>query len=389
MRLLIDCLTIGSQGGLNLRNELANAVTALEPKNWQTFWIVPDKMGELPGGEKANTIVHSLPKHGWIGQWRWYQYELPALASRLGIDVVYSMSGILSARIRKSFGTIVSFTNILPFAPFRHRQYSPLSKEAFKALLHKHLLLTGAGRADVAVMFCHRLVDEIEARVTGFKTKCFTQLYAVPSDLNFEIADPPPHPYARKPYFFYLSPVHPYKNHLRLLEAYRLALHEMPGLPDLIVAGAPAHPRTVRKIEAFIRSSGLSGKAAYLRRLPREQVSAWLYHADFNIFPSLCEANSLVFLEIMGVGGALACSNNTFDRLGGDSYFEFFDPESIEDIKNTLLKLACDPARLKILRSKAFELGSRFSWGLIGEAIWAAAQKAESSYRERRKIYRK
>lgn len=384
MRLLIDSLMFNSAGGVKLADELAMAVVAKKPSDWEVFWIVSDQNGDSVHDAKNITIMRLQPRHNWFGKIRWYYHDTPAIAARLGIDVILSLSGILSHRSWKNFGTITSFATILPFAPVRNRQISPVSIQFIRDLVQRRLLLTGARRADAAVMFCQRLVDIVDSHVPGFKAKSHTEFYGISDHTKNDIEKIDIHPYYGKPYIFYASSIYPYKNHLGLLEAYRSALEEEPDLPDLLLAGIPADKLLVQKIEYFIRSRGLVEKAKYLGNLPREKIATWLYYADFNIFPSLCEANSMVLFEIMEVGGALACSRTAFDRLAGDSELEFFDPESSGEMKSVILKLTRDPSRRAHLRDVAIHLGDQFSWPRIGETIWAAARKAEDSFRIRK-----
>jgi glycosyltransferase involved in cell wall biosynthesis len=384
VRLLIDSLMFSSPGGVKLRDELALAVIAKRPADWEIFWIVSDKDGDLPSEEKNVSILRLHPKHNWLGQIRWYYFDTPAIAARMGIDVILSLSGILSYRSWKSFGTITSFATILPFAPFRHRQISPVSRQFIHDLIQKRLFLTGARRADAAVMFCQRLVNIVDAYIGGFKFKCQTVFYGISDDVKINVESNNIHPYCGRPYIFYASSIYPYKNHLRLLEAYKSALEEEPSVPDLVIAGAPADRHIVQKIESFIQSRGLVDKVNYVGYLPREQITTWLYNADFNIFPSLCEANSMVLFEIMGVGGALACSNTAFDELEGGSELEFFDPESIGEIKSAILNLTRNPSRRAHLRNVAIHLSDQFSWPRVGEAVWAATREAYNSFRIRK-----
>ena len=187
------------------------------------------------------------------------------------------------------------------------------------------------------------------------------------------------------PCFVYLSAIGVYKNHLRLLQAYRRALDEEPELPELLIAGIPEEPDYLQRILAKIEELELEKKARYLGTVDRETIPAWLHHAEVNFFPSECETNSVVLAEILGVGGVLACSRcDPMPEVAGDAA-ELFDPHSVDEMADVMLRLHRQDERREELRQLARQRAAELSWDRCGEAIWKAAGTAKAAIERRRR----
>jgi len=208
-------------------------------------------------------------------------------------------------------------------------------------------------------------------------------LTGVPRDMKFDRSASPPHPYDGIFYFPYLSAIYSYKNHLRLIEAYRQAIDEKNSLSDLIIAGLLEDKDYLKKILATIREIGLENKIKYMGVLNREDVPAWIYYADVKFFPSICETNSMVLAEILGLGGVLACSSISPMPEIASYAAELFDPYSIDSIKYVIIKLCHNWKRSEELRYLALKRAKELSWNACGATIWQAAMKAQAAFLDR------
>jgi glycosyltransferase involved in cell wall biosynthesis len=380
MRLLIDAVPLGSPGIIQLRDELAKSVEEFTPAESDVVLLTPPDSCRLVGSKKLQIVTVEKPGGGWVGRWKWYNSLLPKIGKDQGAKIVYSLSGILSKRLCESFGTVTTVNNMLPFAPERRSQYSFFSK----ARLHYTLLLrayvASVRMAHAVVLHSRHAQDTISSYTGDISSKTFVALTGAPRDLDANPQHPPPHPYGKAPYFIYLSVIHPYKNHLKLIEAYRRIYNLERNFPDLLFAGFADDRSHLEKILTSIKAFGMGGKVKYIGVLNREDIPAWLYHSDINIFPSTCETNPVILAEILRLGGVLACSGiPPMSEVAGYAA-EFFDPHSVDSMGDILMKLFKDRGRQHELRRLASKRAEELSWSACGEAIWKAAMKAKSDF---------
>jgi glycosyltransferase involved in cell wall biosynthesis len=220
----------------------------------------------------------------------------------------------------------------------------------------------------------------VTSHTGDISAKTFVALTGAPRDLVFNQFHPPPHPYKQKPYLIYFSAIYPYKNHISLIEAYGRIYDTERDLPELLFAGFPEDRSHLERILAAIRNYSLEKKVKYIGVLDRKDIPSWLCHADVNVFPSTCETNSVVLAEILSLGGVLACSGlPPMSEVVGCAA-EFFDPYSVDSIKNVLIDLCRNRERRNELRSLALKRAAELSWSACGEAIWKAAAKARTAF---------
>jgi len=115
MRMLIDSVTVGSGGMLQLRDELSRAAARQAPERSSVVLLAASSTGELPPSDNLTIVPVEKPKWGWGGRWWWYNRTLPRLARQYEADVVYSLSGILTARARRDMASITTVNNMIPF----------------------------------------------------------------------------------------------------------------------------------------------------------------------------------------------------------------------------------------------------------------------------------
>ena len=309
MHLLIDSVMMNSPGGIQLRDELVKSAAEQAPENCDITVLVSEKACKLVNSGKLRVIPVSPPESHWFGKWKWYHRSLPEIAKQHEADVVYSLgSGIVSRQLCDSFGVVNTVNTMLPFTPLMMQSYPLFSRARFRYVMLRRVIVKSIKMADTVVLHSQHALDMISRYTGDIASKSHVVLTGVPRDMNCKQVAASAHPYQGAPYYFYLSAVYSYKNHLRLIEAYRQALSEKRDLPDLLIAGIPADKDYLNTIQAEIKNAGLDNKVKYLGILDRKDIPAWIYHAEVNYFPSVCETNSIVLAEILGLGGALACS---------------------------------------------------------------------------------
>ncbi|MDB4794722.1 glycosyltransferase family 4 protein [bacterium] len=383
IRLLFDAVPDGSAGTNHLYQALVRAIGRTRPEDGELTVLVRHDQDKSLQENGVRLVRLTLPRGGWLGRFLWYKKRLPDLVQALGANVIYSFSGILSKTLVKRCGTITTVNNMLPFTPRSMEKCGRLSKEQLRLFLLHHLYIRSVKLADKVLLHSKYALDMISPYVVGLDAKATVVHSGIPSSLNFKVDVPPPHPYEGRPYLFYLSAVHPYKNHETLIHAYSKAHRRQVGMPELLMAGFPSDSATVRSIETQILKLGLEGHVRYLGPLPRADIAAWLHHATINVFPSSCETNSLILAETLGCHGVLACANAaSMPEIVGDAAM-LFDPYDAEALAQLLITLTADAEKRKMLQKLAALRKNDFSWDACGVAIWEAARRAADAYTTR------
>lgn len=184
-----------------------------------------------------------------------------------------------------------------------------------------------------------------------------------------------PSPYAGRGYLFYLGAPRPHKNLARLLDAFRLALDELPNNKILVIGGtkhknmSPAMQETVRAINAG------GERVVFTDYLSNADVGRHYAHADAFVFPSLMEGFGIPVLESFHYGTPLLCANATsLPEVAGNAAL-FFDPLSTESIAQTLVKFYAEPKLRDSLIARGRERLKDFSWLKTAERVLTVYQE--------------
>lgn len=153
-------------------------------------------------------------------------------------------------------------------------------------------------------------------------------------------------------FLFYPAQFWIHKNHLRLIEAFREVVAEVPDL-SLVLTGKKRDQYGA--VMSAIEKLGLSDRVRHLGYVEQDDLQAIYRSATALVIPSLFESVSIPIYEAFQVGTPAAASNILgIPEQVGDAAF-LFDPESATSIKEAILKLVKDPATARELRRRGRE----------------------------------
>jgi glycosyltransferase involved in cell wall biosynthesis len=150
-------------------------------------------------------------------------------------------------------------------------------------------------------------------------------------------------------FLFYPAQFWPHKNHLRLVEAFREAVTEVPDL-KLVLTGKKRDE--YESVMSAVNRAGLSEQVHCLGYVGQGDLQAIYSLATVLVMPSLFESVSIPIYEAFQVGTPVAASGIlAIPEQVGDAGL-LFDPKSVPSIKDTILKLVKDPAAARLLGKK-------------------------------------
>jgi glycosyltransferase involved in cell wall biosynthesis len=140
-------------------------------------------------------------------------------------------------------------------------------------------------------------------------------------------------------FLFYPAQFWPHKNHLRLIEAFREVVAEVPGL-KLVLTGKKRDE--YQAVMATINKFGLGEQVLHLGYVEQNDLQAIYRLATALVMPSLFESVSIPIYEAFQVGTPVAASGIlAIPEQVGDAGL-LFDPTSVASIKETILKIITD-----------------------------------------------
>lgn len=147
-------------------------------------------------------------------------------------------------------------------------------------------------------------------------------------------------------FFFYPAQFWPHKNHLRLIEAFRLVVASEPEL-KLVLTGKPRDE--YETVMAAVRESGLDRNVRHLGYIEQADLQAIYHLAVALVMPSLFESVSIPIYEAFLAGTPVLASNLLAipEQVGTAGLL--FDPLSSNAMATRMLEVAMDPELARAL----------------------------------------
>ncbi len=178
-------------------------------------------------------------------------------------------------------------------------------------------------------------------------------------------------PLVNKQFLLYVGQQSDYKNIRRLMQAHQKLRLKHPELLLVLVGrltGKNGRPLVRNKIWA----EGNGFKGIIFTDFVSDGHLVWLYkHCATYVFPSLMEGFGLPGLEAMASGAAVTSSNATcLPEVYGDGV-HYFDPLSVEDMKNKIDAVITDNALRQRLINNGQLVAQRYSWKYMAQQTLA------------------
>ena len=141
-------------------------------------------------------------------------------------------------------------------------------------------------------------------------------------------------------FLFYPAQFWAHKNHLRLIEAFRDAVNEVPDL-NLVLTGRKRDE--YEAVMSAVHKFGLSERVFHLGYVGQDDLQAVYALATALVMPSLFESVSIPIYEAFQVGTPVVASGIlAIPEQVGDAGV-LFDPTSASSIRQAILKIVEDP----------------------------------------------
>lgn len=164
-----------------------------------------------------------------------------------------------------------------------------------------------------------------------------------------------------RPFILHVGDLHPRKNQIGLIKAFRELLAAHPNLPHMLVL---AGKRTwfAPKVLDQVRKSGLEERIVLPGFVDDDFLPVLYNAADVFAFPSFYEGFGLPVVEAMACGRPIVCSSATALPEVVDGAGLFFDPNSVGEQTRALRDILLDPELSGRMERKSLQRAAFYDW---------------------------
>lgn len=355
--LIIDASNIKAGGGLTHLQEILAGEAAPNAGFCKVFlWAPNNTLAKIADQPWLQKCAHPLLNGGYLSTWKWKRNVFTPFAKKTKALVYIPGTG--SAGVPY----VTMCQNLLPL------QNKELNRYFFSAdwlrlkllrLLHKQAYKKASG-----VVFLNRYcLQHAEALIRRQVPKHAIIPHGLAARFlsdNKEIY-PGDFTASRPLRLVYVSIIDVYKHQWNVAEAVcRLVKEGYHIHLDLI---GPAYPKALAKLQAVLNHYPAEAKSVqYHGAVAYDVIHNTYKQGDAFVFASSCETFGMVLTEAMAAGLPVLCSSmSSMPETAGDAV-QYFDPLSVEDLKDAIRKIYIEPLLRQSLSDKSLAKARTMSW---------------------------
>jgi glycosyltransferase involved in cell wall biosynthesis len=285
------------------------------------------------------------------------QTALPALASRLGVDLWHAPYYIMPYRlpcpsVLTFYDAIAHYFPATLTSPWKQPLFELLTRLAVRSA-RRFAVISAASRDDLA-----RFYGVDTARISVTPLAADERFAPQPDGIIRAAVERLGLPW---PYVLCLASNKPHKNLALLVRAWQiLVTRGLTAGARLVIAGHwdPHFPQARELAEQL----GLIGQVHFAGPISEADLPAVLAGAQVFVFPSLYEGFGLPVLEAMACGAPVICSNtSSLPEVAGDAGV-LVDPHDANAIAAAIDRVLCDASLRSELRQRSLARAAAFTW---------------------------
>jgi glycosyltransferase involved in cell wall biosynthesis len=357
-RILIDGTMAKGGGGFTYLVNILPRLAAFAPEDRFRVLVRSERLARSIGA-RPNLEVDLLPEVSPLQRLRFTYRDLPRLVKAWNADLYFSAGE--SAPLRASCPMIASFRN-----PTVYTSFEPDS--SWKQRLRLRVLREVSR---LSVRACDRImfVSEDSARWIGDAMNVPAQrravvhhgmdaaAWSVRSDDEITPGYPPS-------YILSVSSIYPYKNYVKLIEAYGVLAGRRDDIPDLIIIGDNQDPAYAAQMERARIATGeeIAERIHILGEVPYADIKDYYAGAELFVFPSYLETFGHPLLEAMASGiPTVAADIPVFREVAGDAAF-YADPHKPDALASAMEDALFAPRAREALIKRGRDRVREFTW---------------------------
>jgi glycosyltransferase involved in cell wall biosynthesis len=330
------------------------------------FFDRPFDASFIFGENVTGHLIRPPVRHPFLFDW-WFNWSVPRRLKNIKADVFVSMDGFCSLRTKVPQVLTIHDLNFMhhpehmatrfrTYLPKRTKQFvqrartlTTVSHYSAKDIqqtfqIHKHIEVIYNAAADVFVPLADEQINAIRARLTN-----------------------------GKPYFLFVSSIHPRKNLERILQAYEIARNEGYHNMPLVVVGRRFWMS--ESIDKLLLNMTFQKDVLFVGSLAQTELAQVTGAAHALIYASLYEGFGIPIIEAMQCGVPVITSNCTaMPEVAGNAAL-LIDPYQTEEIAEAMCRIASDPQYHKQLAMAGKIQATKFNWQSSADLFWRVIEK--------------
>ncbi len=164
-----------------------------------------------------------------------------------------------------------------------------------------------------------------------------------------------------RPFVLNVGDLHPRKNQIGMIRAFRELLQAHPELPHLLVI-AGKHTWFAPRVLEEVKRCGLRERVVLTKFVDDDLLPELYNAADLFVFPSLYEGFGLPAIEAMACGRPVVCSSATALPEVVDGAALLFEPENVGEQMRAMRDILIDPELAQRMEKKSLQRSKFFDW---------------------------
>ncbi len=164
-----------------------------------------------------------------------------------------------------------------------------------------------------------------------------------------------------RPFVLNVGDLHPRKNQIGLVRAFRALIDAHPDLPHMLLM-AGKHTWFAPKVIEEVRRNGLEERVVFTKFVDDEFLPTLYNAADLFVFPSHYEGFGLPAIEAMACGRPVVCSDAAALPEVVDGAAILFPPGSVEEQMRAMRDVLLDRELSSRMEKKSLQRAKYFDW---------------------------
>jgi len=376
MKVLINAASIKEGGSRVVLNRLLAAMVAARP---DFTWIVAANPMAIAGSlDTAKVSWLDVPLGSSVlDVLRWYEWELPALVSRIHPDVLFSQTNYLSHRALPC-PSLLLIQNAGHFSPVFDRLTRAHLGSPFARWLWSYKS-RWVHRSAKAATHLTVQTDALAEEVAKIARRPREEIATIPHGPGSmpHLPGPRHSPDPNPPVIGYISKWGVQKDFGTLFRAARLLQKRGRTFRLLLTLSEETAEGRATMKEAH--AEGIHDLIENHGEVPEQKIMSLYDRCDIFVFPSLCESFGFPLVEAMarGLPMVVAATRENLEVTGGAALA--FDPGDAAGMAEQLDNLLLNPAARADRSEKCRLMGLNYSWEKAALGTIAALERATST----------
>ncbi len=360
MKIAIKATHITHGGGLTHLNKMIEWFARIAPER---EFVVLGKSGQeklfVEAPKNFEYRFYKAPSINLFAQVFWERYKLPSIVKKIGCDLLFEPGNYGARDVHCPKVTLIH--NIAPFDDQYIKKENPYQKIRLKLL--KRATVSSMRSSQGIIYLSEYCRDFYSGYIDNSRQKTTAIFHGRPEFVEpADDTDVLCRYGIDGDYILSASHIYRYKKTKEMVQSYLHALGANPDLPPLHIAGGNYDSEYVEQIKRMIRKQSGSDRVHFLGAVPETDLQALYRNCRAFLFSSVLETCSIILIEAMTHGCAMACSNKGVipEVTGGAALY--FDPDDIEDCAFKIRTIIEDGDLNLFLRNKSLRRSQFFSW---------------------------